>query len=237
MSSPNTLKVEIPPVEDSILEGFRRQYCRVFDTKAVLTMSTDKAITLRNQYGNKSKNEVEAIPFPYAFLIYSSFNDSENRYNPYVAARRGIPSGMIQDDNNRVFDVKFIPKDFLFTVEYVTNSASQAIRYAKSLDFAQRLNKLSFSVAYAKTSFDISCNIDVTNISFPTRDAELENMAEYTVTHNLTVHGYISDASLVEQQVYHSVVVQGQLNDGQVVIEDTLVNSPDTVVWSLNPPN
>lgn len=233
----NSLEVNIPPVEDSILEGFRRQYCKVFDTKAVLTMSTDKVLTLRNQYGKKSKDETEAIPFPYAFLMYQSFNEVDNRYAASVTARHGLPIGMIQDDNNRVFSVKFLPKDFVFSVEYVTNSAVQAVRYAKALDFAQRLNKLSFSVAYAKTTFDISCTIDISGIAFPTRDAELENIQEYTVTHNLTVHGYLSEASLVELQTTDKILVQGQVSpEGTVAFEDTIINQPGTSVWSLTPP-
>lgn len=234
MPALNSLEITVPPVEDSILEGFRRQFCKVFDVRAVLTMSTDKVLTLRNQYGKLSKDETEAIPFPYAFLIYQSFNESENRYARGVSARHGIPAGMIQDDNNRAFSVKFLPKDFVFSVEYLTNNATQAVRYAKALDFAQNLNKLSFSVAYAKTTFDVSCSIDVGSIAFPTKDSELENVQEYTVNHGITVHGYISEAALMEQQVYDKVAVEGKITTtGEVAFEDTLVNQPGTTVWSI----
>jgi hypothetical protein len=114
----------------------------------------------------------------------------------------------------RAYNVHLLPVDYTVSVDYVTNSAQAMRTFASEWLFAKRKQWLSFVVNYGNV--DLAIRVEPSGqISLPLREADVGSQPTYTASTTLVVHGYISQATLVEQQIVSSLTADGVLGDGQ----------------------
>lgn len=128
---------------------------------------------------------------------------------------RGLPA-VIVDDNKRAYNVRFLAVDFNVAFQYVTNSFKQAQKAAGFWLFARKNGWLKFDVQYGRTHFGIGFDLD-SSISLPQREADLEDISEYTLEANLVVNGFLSFPTLMEQQIADKLLFEQSLPEGTVV--------------------
>lgn len=225
------LNLTLDPVEKFIFAGLQRQVLKVFEAKSVWTTSNDKIKALQQLFGQPSQEASEQnVTYPYVFLTLGSLAESTDRANANATAARGLPNVVPSSDARRSFRVSYLPIDFTVTFDYVTNNYADVIKFSKAWLFTRRKSLLNFSVTYGRSSFSVSVRPDNT-VQIPPRESELEGAGEYTITQTLTVLGYVSEATLVEQQITTIVEADLALNDGTVFWS---TQSPET---DLTPPD
>jgi len=217
------LNLTLEPVEKFIFAGLQSKVLRLFEAKSVWVTSNDKVKALQQLFGQPSQEASEInVVYPYVFLALTSLAEATDRSNVNVAASRGLPNVVPASDGRRSFRLSYIPVDMSVTVEYITNNYADVIKFSKLWLFARHKGGLNFSVTYGRSSFSVSVRPDST-VQIPPRESELEGTGEYTVTQTLTIHGYLSESTLVEQQVTTSLEADFALNAG-------------TVFWSTQSP-
>lgn len=225
------LNLTLDPVEKFIFAGLQRQVLKVFEAKSVWTTSNDKIKALQQLFGQPSQEASELnVTYPYVYLTLGSLAEATDRGNINAASSRGLSNIVPSSDARRSFRVSYIPVDFSVTFDYITNNYSDVIKFSKAWLFARNKGMLNFDVTYGRGKFSVSVRPDST-VQIPPREAELEGSGEYTITQTLTILGYVSDATLVEQQVTTIVEADLALNDGTVFWS---TQSPET---DLTPPD
>jgi hypothetical protein len=228
------LNITLEPVESIIMKGLQGKIQNLTEAKTVWVSSTDKTRALQELFGDVGSdvNEIN-VTYPYVFLTLSSFGESEGRLHNRRSAMRGLPS-VIVDDQKRCFNVKFMAVDFVINFQYVTNSYKQAQRMAALWLFARKNGWFKFDVQYGRTQFGIGIEMDP-SVNIPTREADLEDLSEYTVEATMTVQGFMSFPTLVEQQVANQLDIIASLNDGTTLWEFKTQNDNSPVTGSVPP--
>lgn len=225
------LNVTLEPLESLILKGIQQKFQNLTGAKTIWTSSSDKTLTLQQLFGNPSSttNDV-TITYPYIFLTVNSVSESETRLHNRTSSMRGYPS-VITDDQKRAYNVKFLALDTAVGIQFVTNSYKQVLRFANLWMFARRDGWLKFDVAYGRTHFGV--HVDMENsLSLPQREADPEDVSEYVVEGNFTIHGFMSFATLIEQQVANRVEYDFQLPEATTFWSFISPNDTDAVTGS-----
>jgi len=211
------LNLNLDPIERYIFDGFQQRFLNVFGCRSVWTSASDEIQALKRIFQDGSKS------YPYAFFNLNTWTESTERGNTFMASRRG-QLAVLSSDQLRGFRVSYIPVDFQISIKFVTNDFKEVIKYASRWLFARRKGWLKFDVTYGKVHFSVSV-VPSESISFPLREADPENVTEYMVTTDLIIVGYISDPTLIEQQIADTIEVTGLMQDGPT--------SAGTEVWSF----
>lgn len=219
------LNLTLEPIEEFVFKGLQQKISRVFETQTVWVTANDKVKTLQRMFGseNQEGNDVK-VKYPYTFLTLGSVTESVDRGNTRASAMRGLSNVVPSTDGKRTFRVQYIPTDFSVSIEFVTNNFAQVKSFANRWLFAKKLGWFNFNVSYGRGSFSVSVSPEG-SVQIPQREAELDTPAEYTVQASLTIGGYISLSTLVEQQVTNSLEI------------DFTLPQENTVVWSYVTPN
>jgi hypothetical protein len=219
------LNLTLQPLEHFIFAGLQKKLFDVFDLRSAWLASTDKAKVLQRMFGNPAAGTNDlAIQYPYAFLTVASMNaDPTPTLNTQYTATVGI-TNVLQGDDPRAFRVTFLPCEFTINVEYVTDSQQKLLDFSSRWLMSRRLGWLKFNVHYGRTAFSIVAQAEG-SLSLPQREGDLENSPVYSMTTTLVVQGYISNPTMLEQQVVDHVVAS-------VAVPS---NTPEgAVFWSFN---
>ncbi len=211
------INLNLKPVEDFIFEGVARKIVQVFQIKAAWVTADDNATVVQRLFG-----PTEGRKYPYITISPSVLQRNADRMHNRRAATRGSIVH-VTTDQKRTFDVTFLPTDFVLSLELVTNKYSEAFVFGKEWLIAGVKGHLKFNVEYGRTNFGIGMTLS-DSINLPQRQADPSNVTEYKMNTELTVNGYISDATLREQQVADKVNING-------VLQET--SGAKTTVWSF----
>ena len=216
------MNLNLEPLDSLILKGIQAKIQNLTEARTVWTSSTDRALTLQQLFGHPGANTSDiTITYPYVFLTITSVTESEVRLHNRTTALRGFPS-VIVDDQKRAYNVKFLAVDTAVNVQFGSNSYKQIQRMASLWMFARKNGWLKFDVQYGRTQFGIGVEMD-NNVTMPVREADPEDVSEYILDANLTIQGFISLPTLIEQQVANQVEHTFDLPDG-------------TTFWSFTSP-
>lgn len=210
------LNLNLDPIQKFIFDGFQQRFLSVFGARSVWTSSTDKVQSLRRLFADGSKT------YPYAFFVLSSWTEATDRGNTNMHARHGHLVS-VSSDQLRGYRMHLIPVDMQVTVEFVTNDFKDVLKYATNWMFARRLGRLKFDISYGMTQFGVSV-VPSESIQFPLREADPDNVSEYVATSDLVINGFVSDPTLIEQQIADTIQLDGKLQE----------NLPaGTEIWSI----
>ena len=211
-SAKSGLNITLDPIETFIFAGLQKRFTEVFEAKSVWDTSSDRTKLLQKLFGTPAAGASETkVQYPYAFLTLNTVIDSEARGNLKALSLYGISAVVMADDKKRAFRVKLSPNDFAISVEFVTNNYKDVLAYANKWVFARKNGWLRFNVLYANSVTPIAVDLDGT-VPIPKREADLTNVQEYVVQTTLTVQGYMSFATLIEQQIVDTVLVSTELS-------------------------
>lgn len=201
----------LDPIEKFVFDGLQKRFTEVFEAKSIWATSSDKTKLLQKLFGNPASGAAEVqIQYPYAFLNLGTGMPSDIRGNIKYMSLHGLSAVLMVDDQKRAYRVKLQATDFTVTIEYVTNSYADVLKYANRWMFARTGGWLRYNVQYGNSVLTVATDLDGT-VQFPQREADLTNVQEYTVTTTLTLQGFMSFATLMEQQVIDTVVITPQL--------------------------
>ena len=178
----------------------------MFDAPTVWTTSTDKVRALDRLFPAKQS---QSVTYPYAFLKISSWELATDRRNLRDSALRGIPV-TTSDDGKSYLAATFLPVNFSVTVEFVTNDFHSVLEFARKWIIASKTGRLSFQVEYGLTTLNIPLLLD-TNVTFPQREGTPEDIPEYLAEVTFSVHGYVSDPTVVQVGMVDSLEVSAAL--------------------------
>jgi hypothetical protein len=196
-------QVKIEPIEEAVFSGLRRKIARVFGIRAVFLNSTDEVQAIQ-------KLTEKGIQYPYMFLSLSSMAETKDTYRAIPLLRRGIDT-ILTNDEKQVFKVTVLPTDFVMEVTYKDQNFVRLRNFAKLWLMAGRGGYLKYSVRYG-TTFDIHLVLS-DDLSIPKREANPQDVQEYTLIANLTIRGYVSSSHLRDQQVANEVQVDAYLQE------------------------
>lgn len=210
------LNLELEPVENLIFEGLQNNILRVFKSPAVWNKTTADAPAIKSLFqGSKPQ-------YPYCLLKLRSWSESADRQNTQSSARRGVTS-VVTSDRKRAYKVHFIPTDFSVEVKFFSQDYAKVLDLSNKWLFARRLGWLKFETVYGNTVFTVGTEMSA-ELEIPDRDASLEENSEFVITTTLVVKGYISLATLIEQQVADTIEVSLGTHD----------QSQQNVVWKFD---
>lgn len=217
--------VDLDPVESFILAGVRQRVSETLVAKTIWVTSNDKSKALQRMFGNVAAAGAQdvKIEYPYCFLKMGQFQIATDRGNVAALNLYGIKGAVIVDDQKRSFRVKLLPADIQVTLEYVTNSFQIARDAGKRLLFARHNGWLAFNVQYGRSTIQVVCTMPE-DIQIPEKEADLGTVQEYVVSTAFTIRGYLSESTLIEEQIVDNVVVVADITTGK----------PGVAVWAFN---
>lgn len=205
------LNQTLDPVEKFVFDGLQKRFTEVFEAKSIWATSTDKTKLLQKLFGNVASGATETqVQYPYSFLVLNSSTVSEVRGNIKHMSLHGLSAVLMVDDQKRAYRVKLQPTDFTVTVEYVTNNYENVLSFANKWMFARTNGWLRYNVQYGNAVLTVAADLEG-SIQFPQREADLNNVQEYTVTTTMSIQGFMSFATLMEQQIIDTVVLTTSL--------------------------
>lgn len=214
----------LEPVERFVDRGLLRRCMTVFGCRAALVSASDKKLTLQRMFGNTAAQGQDAtITYPYMLLTPTDVaEDTTGRYNTHLLSREGFVTVFADDSGvlngggdsgmKRAWNVHLIPVEYQVQVEYVTNSAAAMRNFASEWLFARRKSWLSFDVEYGQLKITVRVEPSA-SLSLPLREADLGTEPTYTVSTQLTLHAFVSQATLVEQQLITNLNVTGAVDE------------------------
>lgn len=209
----------LEPVDSFIFEGLQSRFLEVFNTPTVWSTSTDKVKALEKLFPDKNAK----IVYPYAFLGLTSWSRSDERGSNRAASIRGTRVAISTDEKSST-TLRFMPTDFNISVEWYSNSFKDLLEFSRKWMFIRERGHLNFKIDFGQTSFDVK-TVPETNITFPKREADPDNVQEYFLETSLIVHGYISENELMSTPVVDTINLTTALPEG-------------TVLWQFkSPPN
>lgn len=218
------LNKTVDPIESFVFAGLQKKFIEVFEAPSIWVTSTDKTKAIQKLFGNVASGATESnIQYPYAFLTVASVSPSDSRGNIRALGLYGMTVS-ISDDQKRAYRAKLQPVDFTVTVEYVTNSYTDVLKFVNTWLFSRREGWLRFNVQYGLLSTSTSVVQDG-NVSYPLKEADLGNVQEYTINATMVVESYISFAVLQEQQIVDTVVEENLISANQPIL--------NTSTWSF----
>jgi hypothetical protein len=212
------LNLKLKPVEYFIFNGLETNFQRMFRCPVAWTTSTDKVRAIQQLFSG-------TVEYPYAVLSLQSYTKSTDRGSNKASSSRGRVS-IVTTDEKRTFRVVYLPVDIVIGVTYVTNKHTDLLTFANTWMFSGQDGALKFDIDYGKTAFSIGTLLE-DHVDLPLREADLDNVQEYTLETTLTLYGFLSKATLLEGQVADSIQVDSTLND----LGST---SSGQVFWSFN---
>lgn len=213
------LNLTLDPVEKFIFSGLQKQMLRVFGAPAVWVTSTDKVHAIKQFFGQRK------VSYPYICIVLQSIAESDDRGNSKASALRGLPA-VLANDMRRMYRVQYAQTDFRIGVELVTNSFEDVLKFSNRWMFSRKLGNIKFEVAYGSVSFGVGTMLDQ-DIQIPIREADPNNVTEYTVSTGMLVHGFMSNATLLEGQIKDTIEVTTSL------LETSPEGKKTTSVWKI----
>ena len=205
----NGLPMRLDTVDRFVFEGLQSRFLELFNSPSVWTTSSDKVRSLDKLFGNNGKTVVK---YPYVYLSINSWELAEDRHNLRTGTLSGTQISLSSDRKSSV-RVRYLPVNFSVETEFVTNSFTDQLDFARRWLFASKKGGFNFQVEYGQTRFDIKVLADL-NLTFPKRDGNPESVQEYVATSNLIIQGFISEPEAVQQHSADTVEVTMAENPG-----------------------
>ena len=189
------IQTELVPIEEMIFKGLKQRIHEVFGCPIAFDNSTDEIQAIRKL------QQQTGVQYPYMFLSLSSLNRSTDAWRSTPFIRRGV--NIVLANNKQVLNIAMVPVDFVCDVTYKDNDFSRVKNYAIRWLMSVQSGYLKFTVNYGQL-FPIHIILG-DDVPTPKREANAENIQEYTVITQLTVKGWMSEAKAREQPVYTEV--------------------------------
>lgn len=201
-------QTRIEPVDKFVRSGLVKHLQSQFRAPVIYTESPDALANLKSVLGNRQPE------YPYIFLFEQSTSPNTESYTTNRLARHGIPV-TINVDGKQAQNAKLLPTNFEIEVTYVTNKyegldLASVQGYVRRWWFTRRTGASNFSVDYGLSNLTIALTFG-DSLSVPKRENPADQESVYSVVASLTVHGYISEPSLM---------TRGRIN--QIVLADSL---------------
>lgn len=205
-----SLNTKLDPIDKFVSEGLQKRCRQVFCPHVAWVTSADKIKVLQRLFGNVSAGERDTtIRYPYMLLTLASVQLASDRLNTKYASMRGAPA-VISTDGVRSYSVSYLPVDMTVTAEFVAVEMADVLSYTSRWMFAYRKNLLAFNIDYGRASFSVTTSMS-DNVSIPLRATGESGANEYIVTCDMTVHGFVSEAVLMDAQVALDVVIDSRV--------------------------
>lgn len=180
--------MEIKPIESFVFDGILKRFTEVFQCRALLTTSTDKARSLERVFSGAP------VEYPYAFLTVQSMSHNKESYQSPTLTRRGV---RIATQDNQIMTARVLPTNFNIEVEFHTNKfsgieATTVTGYARRWLFAYKCGYLKFNIRYGQLETRIGVTLDE-SVPTPPLENKVETEAVYKIVSNLVVHGWSSE--------------------------------------------
>lgn len=202
------LNTKLDPIDKFVSEGLQKRCRQVFCPSTAWVTSADKTKILQRMFGNVSAAERDTtIRYPYMLLTMSNVQLAQDRLHTKTTSMRGSPV-VVSTDGVRSYTVSFLPVDFTVGVEFVAVTMTDVMEFSSRWLFAHRKNLLAFNVEYGQSSFSITTALS-DSVSIPVRSTG--GVAEYSVTCDMTVHGFISEPVLMDAQIAREVSVSHKI--------------------------
>ncbi len=200
----DTIQKEILPVEDFVFKGLKQRMNEVFGVPVAFDNSTDEIQAMR-------KMQQDGVKYPFMFLTVTSFARTVEGWRSTPFIRRGVDA-FISTDNKMAYKVSMIPVDFICEVTYKDNEFSRVKEYAKRWLMSIQSGFLKFSIEYGQLHLPIHIVLG-DDVPTPKREANAENIQEYSVITQLTVKGWMSEEKLREQQAVTEIQVEAYFQE------------------------
>lgn len=199
----------INPIEEAVFQGVQRRVSEVFGCPAVITTNYDKVQVLQ-------RLRAQVPDYPYIFLIPNVLGANPSSYVTSRLARTGL-AVTLEDVTGTGYNVRLLPANFDFQLEFVTNKfmgadSDSVMAFSRRWLFARRLGYLKFNMNYGQLNVPVGITMDE-SVSLPSMDNKAEAEAVYTLIANFTLHGYVSEPELREMAVISEVQVTTVLRD------------------------
>lgn len=194
----------IKPVDDIIQAGFAQKMTQQFRAAAIFVTSPDALPNLKAQLGNKQPD------YPYVFLYITSFSPNTDSYQARRLAFHGIPV-TLNSDNLQMQNARIIPTNFEVEVTYVSNrydglDTKSVKGFVRRWLTTRRNGALSFNADYGLSTLSISSTMS-DSLNIPKRDNPADTEPVYSVTANITIHGYVSEPALNTKSRINQIVL------------------------------
>ena len=186
-------QTEIDPVDKFVRAGFEQRMQSQFRAPAIWVQSPDALPTLKTMLGNRQPE------YPYLFLYESGSSPNTESYPTNRLARHGIPVTMNQD-GKQFQTVKVLPTNFEVEVTYITDkfqgNEDSVDFFKRRWWFTRRNGALNFGIDYGLSKLTVTSTL-TDSLQIPKRENPAETESVYTVTTNVTIHGWLSEALLM----------------------------------------
>lgn len=196
---------KLEPIEELTRAGLLRRMREIFGFDWIMASSTEEITLLkRNKQG-------EEVKYPYGTLFQSGLAKGVDTYRSQPMLRRGMITNLALDDKV-AYKIAVMPADMEFEVTCKDARLDRLQQFAKRWLMTSQAGYLKFGVGYGKTQFNISVILNET-LSFTKRDAGPDNIQEHTLVTTMLVKGYISEATLIEEQAIKEVQLDAMVGD------------------------
>lgn len=189
--------------------------------------STDKIYAVKSLF----RGDASKITYPFATVRMSSIRMSMDRGAVKGTALRGNRA-VISNDELTAYNVQTLPVDYSITLSIYTNDQASIVDAACRLMFARILGALNVSVQYGHVNFSAKVEPPDT-YDLPERQADADQLAEYTIDWELLVHSHLSYPQLRQVQIADKLVIDSAIeSNGSIDVFDqssTATPSPDIV--------
>jgi hypothetical protein len=188
----NSLK----PIESFVQQGLAQRFQQVFGLPLVYSNAPDKKAAAQ-------KLLERGLKYPMAFASVTGESVGEGSYRPHALWRRGLTSGMSADDIHGS-RLNLIPVSTEYEVTVLCKSMAEVQRIKKLWLLGSVQNALKFSVLFGAVNLDVHVVQDK-RVSLPQREGGLTEAAEYPMTMQVTVSGYLSTDDFAKAQVVNDI--------------------------------
>lgn len=205
--------MKLTPVEDEVFRELALRLQQTFGCIVITSTSTDRMKVL-DKFLEGAKPQ-----YPYVFMQLLSMAGNPESYVSNRMARHGLTALM---DNSTGYNIRLLPTNFEFQIDFVTNKfqgveVDNVVAFSRRWLMARRLGWLKFNINYGRLRLLVGATLS-DSVSTPVLENKTEVEAAYTVSTNVTVHGYISEPILKEQSLITQIEVNGQImnSDGSM---------------------
>lgn len=200
---------KIESIEKFVKDGFVQQLQREFRCAVIPTTATDKATAIRKLAQGKQ------ITYPYILASVTQVSVNLNGYNAHRLARQGVPVDL-SSDGKQYRVARIWPASFEYELTFVTNSYNGTNdtlgvqQFISRWMLCRRNGTLQFNVRYGLVSAAVSYAIPE-SVSLQPRENPTESETAYSVSCQLTLHGYQSEEQLSTAGKIHTVLLSTEI--------------------------
>lgn len=205
------IEMELPDLSIMIIRGAVQQLGALYKLppEQVNFYSSTNRLQLAMRMRELLTGENQSIKWPQMFVHSNTVTLGEQgtntAYSPKQLARHGLYL-QINDNQTAVGNMKLTPAVFGLEVVFMSDDFFKAFSFATSWVLNSIKNAFNFSLTYAGNNIDIRVEADPA-VNTPDRDEAVNHPNVYEYSTNLTIWGYIGDASISTVPVLNQLAV------------------------------